>query len=107
MPDWVEITTLNQLFFHLDRGEVVAWRAADADVFLQAEGNGYRVIIQPPFRSAVELLGGKEQVEKMFAEFKPAGVRFWVCPGAELCRDDRFLVRLLSGFRWLLGRFFG
>lgn len=105
--DWIEITTLNQLLFHLKSGEVVAFMVSDADAFLRAEEEHYRIIIQPPFRSAFEATGGQEQVEKLFAELKKSGTRFWVLPGAELCRVDSFWQRIVAGFRQIIARWFG
>ncbi|WP_338835837.1 hypothetical protein [Neomoorella thermoacetica] len=90
MPDWSEITTPTQLFYHLDRGEVVAFLIEDGEAFLQRVPEGwYRIILQPRLSSGLEFRQDKkEAVQALFEELRGKGISFWVFPGSELKRVD-------------------
>lgn len=104
--DWIEITTLNQLLFHLKNGEVVVCPFPEGDMFIRSEGDKYLFIVQPPFKKATELVGGLEQLEKTFRDFREKGIRFWVLPGAELRKARSFWEGFIVGVRRFIARWF-
>ena len=86
MSDWVKVTTVAQLFYHLERGEVVGWRFEGGEAFLRyLPGEGYRVVLQPKFGAGEEFqVGDRCKVAALFEDLAARGVAFWVCPGAGL-----------------------
>jgi len=58
---WVQVTTETQFFYHLERGEFVAFRVENSEAFVNRLSNGtYRVIINHPFMPAVEYIAETE-----------------------------------------------
>jgi hypothetical protein len=88
-PEWIRVTTPVQLFYHLECGEVVAWRLFGGRAFLTMEPGGtYRVVLHSWFGSACEMeTRDAAKVRKMFEELGQSGTDFWVCPGAALAED--------------------
>ena len=88
--EWVKVTTETQFFYHLKRGEIIAFRIENSEAFVDRLDNGaYRVIINHPFMPAVEYVAETEdQVKQFFRELKQRDVCFWVCPGATLKEQE-------------------
>ncbi|SMB96178.1 hypothetical protein SAMN00808754_1417 [Thermanaeromonas toyohensis ToBE] len=107
VPEWVQVTTPVQLLYHLNRGEVVAWRFEGGEAFLRSVPcEGYCVILQPRFGEGEEFcIEDARKVATMFEELRKRGVSFWVSPGAKLfTRGISWWERLLAKLWQLLYR---
>jgi len=96
-----KITTLTQLFYYLQNGEIIAWKMQEGECYLTKEDNKYKVIMQPKFGSSKELWAyNNEQVEGLYQYLKDNNVDLWVFPGAILQEKELTLFeKLVDYFR--------
>lgn len=84
-----EITTTEQLFRYLNRGEIITWKTSDkppCDCYLSKAGDKFKIIIQPLLGGKTEATGDnkKNTIESIFNKSRHNGAKFYVQPGAYL-----------------------
>ena len=98
---WKNITTSMQLFFYLEKGEIIAFKLTDAECYMTKEDKKYKIIIQPNLGASREYIHkNKKMIEKFFNDMREVEIDFWVLPGATL--DNKKLTiaeRVVDFFR--------
>lgn len=103
---WRRVTTIGQLYYHLERGEVVAFRYTDGEGFLRQATygpNNFEVILQPHHGAAITFSAPDiTHAGLVFQELAKRGVVFWTCPGAKLALAGRPPGLLERAVTWVL-----
>ncbi len=79
MNDFILVTTIEEILYHLTTKEIVVFDMLDGQGYFEQKGNDIFICIQPKFGSATIHKGNRSMLRKTFK--KMYNTEFYVMPG--------------------------
>jgi len=93
-----KITTLRQVKFWLQKGEVVVIKLADSEAYLEKEKNKLLFTIQPKFGNCKVYENSWKAIDNLFSKLKDMKIQMFVVQGAYLIEKKSSLFDKIADY---------
>lgn len=93
-----KITTLRQVKFWLQKGEIVVIKLADLEAYLEKEKNKLLFTIQPKFGSCKVYENSWKAIDNLFSKLKDMEIQMFVVQGAYLIEKKSSLFDKIADY---------
>ena len=93
-----KITTLRQVKFWLQKGEIVVIKLADLEAYLEKEKNKLLFTIQPKFGSCKVYENSWKAIDSLFSKLKDMKIQMFVVQGAYLIEKKSSLFDKIADY---------